>query len=45
MGDLTRVHKITTSKSELVMMWLLEVGKQKDFEDQVVDFHARTANN
>ena len=24
MGDLTHVHKITTSKSELMMMWLQE---------------------
>ena len=45
MGGLTRVHKITTSKSELMMMWLLEIEKQKDFEDHVVEFRAHTANN
>ena len=45
MGDLTRVHNITTSKSELMMMWLLEIKKQKDSEDQVLKFRARAANN
>ena len=27
------------------MMWLLEIEKQKDFEDQVVEWRARTTNN
>ena len=44
-GDLDRIHTITTSDSELKMMWLLEIEKQKDFEDQVVEWRARTTNN
>ena len=36
---------ITTSESELMMMWLLEIEKQKDFEDRVVEWRARTTNN
>ena len=28
-----------------MMMWLLEIETQKDFEDQVVEWRARTANN
>ena len=27
------------------MMWLLEIEKQTDFEDQVVEWHARTISN
>ena len=44
-GDLNRIHNITTSRSELMMMWLLEIEKNKDFEDQVVEWRARTTNN
>ena len=44
-GDLNRIHTITSSESERMMMWLLEIEKQKDFEDQVVEWRARTTNN
>ena len=44
-ADLQRIHSVATSESELMMMWLLEIEKEKDFEDQVVEFRARTTNN
>ena len=44
-GDLSRIHSITTSRSELMMMWLLEIEKNKDFEDQVMEWRARTTSN
>ena len=44
-ADLQRIHSITTSESELMMMWLLEIEKENDFEEQVVEFRARTTNN
>ena len=44
-GDLDRTHGITTSESELMMMWLLEIEKNKDFEDQVMEWRARTTRN
>ena len=44
-ADRQRIHNIPTSRSEMTMMWLLEIEKEKDFEDQVVVLHARTTNN
>ena len=32
-GDLSRIYSITTSESQLMMMWLLEIEKKKDFKD------------
>ena len=32
--DLQCIHDIVTSESEMMMMWLLEIEKQKDFENQ-----------
>ena len=34
-GDLQRIHDIVTSKSKIMMMWLLEIEKKNNFEDQV----------
>ena len=34
-GDLRPIRGIVTSESEMMMMWLLEIEKEKDFEDQV----------
>ena len=34
-ADLWCIHGIVTSESEIMMMWLLEIEKEKDFEDQV----------
>ena len=28
-----------------MMMWFLEIEKNKDFEDQVMEWRARTTNN
>ena len=44
-ADLQRIHNITTSKTEMMVMWLLEIEKEKDYEDQVVEFRARTTND
>ena len=44
-ADLQDIHNIATSKSELMMMWLLEIEKEKNFKDQVVEFCARTTSN
>ena len=44
-ADLQRIHSVTTSKSEMMMESFLETEKEKDFEDQVVKFRARTTNN
>ena len=44
-GDLQRIHDIVTSDSEMMMMWLLAIEKQKDFEDHVEECRARTTTN
>ena len=44
-ADLQRVHNIATSETELMMEWIADLEKEKDFEDQVAAFRARTTNN
>ena len=39
------IEEPTTSESELMMMWLLEIAKNKDFEDQVMEWRAHMTNN
>ena len=44
-ADLRRVHNIATSETELMMEWTADLEKEKDFEEQVAEFRARTVNN
>ena len=43
--DLARIHHVTTSESEMMMEWLLQIERQKDFKDEVKECRSRTANN
>lgn len=36
--DLQRIHSVATSESEMMMAWFLQIEKEKDIEDQVVEF-------
>ena len=44
-AELTRLHQIGSSESELMMEWMLELEKQKDFEDAIEEWRGKAAHN